>query len=64
MGYLQPAKYLLVIAPVMPESLIFFFFSSREGEIDPGQKVLRTISCLWQTPSVCSTSEVIFLFYV
>lgn len=63
MDYLQPAKYLLVMALVMPKSLIFFFWAE-EGGIDPGQNMLRTIIWLWQTPSVCSILEVTFLFYV
>lgn len=63
MDYLQPAKYLLVMALVMPKSLIFFFWAG-EGGIDPSQNMLRTIIWLWQTPSVCSILEVTFLFYV
>lgn len=62
-NYLQPAKYLLLMALVM-QNYSFFFFWPRGGGIDPSQKMLRTITWLWQTPSVCSTSKVTFLFYV
>lgn len=60
-NYLQPAEYLLLMALVM-QNYSFFFFWLRGGGIDPSRKMLRTITWLWQTPSVCSTSKVTSYF--